>query len=287
VGNWSCVLYLALKLYFIQLLSGKGDRSSNMNRWRKINAYVSLFRRWIDPGQAIPLWIRGLRDFPYFLRDMRKYRRLPEAETISVWNIKPCLYDRTKITHIDSHYFYQGIWAISKIKQSGAKNHVDVGSEVGLVGMLSTITKVTFIDIRPFETDLTDLVIKKGSILDMPFGDNSVDSLSCLHVAEHIGLGRYGDPLNPKGTREATRELIRVLAPGGNLYFSVPVGKARNCFNAHRIHTPQQILDYFCNLELVDFSGVDDRGKFRQKIDPSEFADANYSCGLFHFTKGL
>jgi hypothetical protein len=57
------------------------------------------------------------------------------------------------------------------------------------------------------------------------------------------------------------------------------------CFNAHRSHSPQQILDYFHDLELIQFSGIDDRGNFRQMIDSGDLANASYACGLFHFTK--
>jgi len=39
------------------------------------------------------------------------------------------------------------------------------------------------------------------------------------------------------------------------------VGKPRLCFNAHRIHSPQQIIEYLSNLELVELSGIDDRGR--------------------------
>jgi hypothetical protein len=46
------------------------------------------------------------------------------------------------------------VWALRKIKGSGIKNHLDVGSEIRWVRLLSTIIKTTFIDIRPFKTDL-------------------------------------------------------------------------------------------------------------------------------------
>jgi len=151
--------------------------------------------------------------------------------------------------------------------------------------MLSTIAKVTFIDIRPLNANLKNLKPEYGSILEMPYSDNSIVSLSCLHVAEHIGLGRYGDPLDPEGTLKATRELIRVLARGGDLYFSLPVGKPRLCFNAHRIHSPEQILNYFVELKLVEFSGVNDKGNFLENIDPSELANQDYACGMFWFRK--
>lgn len=112
-----------------------------------------------------------------------------------------------------------------------------------------------------------------------------IGTASYLHVAEHIGLGRYGDPLDPHGTRDACRELARVLAPGGNLHFSLPVGKPRRCFNAHRIHAVGQILEYFQDLALVELSGIDDNRKFRANIGRTALDHADYGCGLFHFTK--
>jgi hypothetical protein len=123
------------------------------------------------------------------------------------------------------------------------------------------------------------------NIATSSFDDSTVDSLSCLHVAEHIGLGRYGDPLNTHGTEQAAKELSRVLAVGGNLFFAVPVGKPRLCFNAHRIHSPNQIIQYFSNLELVEFSGVDDEGKYRRNIPVSELENCIYGCGFFWFKK--
>jgi predicted SAM-dependent methyltransferase len=151
---------------------------------------------------------------------------------------------------------------------------------------LSTITKVTFIDIRPFETDLKDLIIKKGNILNMPFEDNSVNSLSCLHVAEHIGRGRYGDYVDPDGTKKACRELSRILAVNGNLYFSVPVGKQKTYFNAHRVHSPGTIIqNYFKDLNLVVLSGVTDSRAFIENIDIDVLEKSNYACGLFWFRK--
>ena len=104
-------------------------------------------------------------------------------------------------------------------------------------------------------------------------------------MVEHIGLGRYGDALNPAGTQQACAELERVLAPRGDLVFSVPLGVPRICFNAHRVLSPEQILTYFERLRLVSFAGVNDNGVFRQESTPFEFNDASYACGLFHFTK--
>jgi hypothetical protein len=164
--------------------------------------------------------------------------------------------------------------------------HVDVGSSVLFVGFLTAITNVEFVDIRPLDaTYLKNFKSIVGSILNMPYETSSVQSISCLHVAEHIGLGRYGDPLDPFGTKKAAAELSRCLAKGGNLYFSLPIGKPRLCFNAHRIHSPSQILSYFPNLKLVEFSVYDDNNRFIEKTDIKIFETCKYACGMFWFRK--
>lgn len=231
------------------------------------------------------LKLKNIPKYLKFFSELHRYERMTGAEKIHRRDLYPCMDDRTSTTGFDTHYFYQDIWAFRKIFESGTKSHVDVGSKVDYVGFLSTVTQTTFIDIRPLITDLPGFESKAGSILDMPYEDGSISSLSCLHVAEHIGLGRYGDPLDPLGTVKACRELQRVLAPGGNLYFGLPIGKPRVCFNAHRIHSPDQILEYFSELKLVAFSFVNDKGRFLQNIDPSESRNAKYGCGLFQFTK--
>lgn len=199
----------------------------------------------------------------------------------------PCLNDKTAVTGIDAHYFYQAIWAFKKILGSNTKHHVDVGSKVDFVGLLTTITDVTFIDIRPLELKLDRYAGKKGSILALPFNDSSVSSLSSLHVIEHVGLGRYGDPIDSDGTKKACQELQRIMAPGGNLYLSLPVGKSRTCFNAHRVHAPKQILEYLPKLELRRFSVVDDEGNFHEDVSYSSWDNLTYGCGMFHFVKHL
>ena len=233
----------------------------------------------------IDLKTRNIPRLIKFYRSYKQYKHLTNAEDLNISNFYPCLNDNTPITPFDAHYFYQGVWAFKKIKESGVETHVDVGSEIRWVGLLSTITKVIFLDIRPFATDLKDLIVKSGSMSNMPFEDNSVDSLSCLHVTEHIGLGRYDDKLDPEGTKKACKELSRILAVNGNLYFSVPVGKQKTYFNAHRVHLPRTIIEYFSNLKLIELSGITDSGRFIEYIEIDVLENSNYACGLFWFRK--
>lgn len=251
----------------------------------KIKRFFLLIIRLSTPVISIFNIIALIRYGNFFLD---WFRFLRAGGKSSILDFYPCLNDKKSTTNIDTHYFYQAIWAFKDIIASGTKSHIDIGSSVDFVGLLTTITDVTFIDIRPLELKLDRYTGKKGSILDLPFEDGSVSSISCLHVIEHIGLGRYGDPIDPDGTKKACQELQRIAAPGGNLYLSLPIGRPRVCFNAHRVHTPKQILEYFLGLKLVAFSVVDDRGNFHNNVSIDNGWDTlEYGCGMFHYVRNL
>ncbi|MBU1032026.1 DUF268 domain-containing protein [Patescibacteria group bacterium] len=244
-----------------------------------------LIYRWASPVVDPIKVVTALPNFLRYFIDMFIYSRLKGAEPISVINTYPKIHEKTNETSFDRHYFYQDIWAFKKIYGSKTKTHYDIGSNIVFVGFLTIITNATFVDIRPLNTTLDNFESIKGDICSLPFKNNSIPSLSCLHIAEHIGLGRYGDKLDPQGTKKACQELARVLAPGGDLYFSLPVGKPRLYFNSHRVHSPQQILKYFQNLKLVEFSGIDDEGKFIKNLSMEILENSDYACGLFWFKK--
>ena len=196
-----------------------------------------------------------------------------------------CLKDRTPSTGFDHHYIYHTAWAARVVALNRPAYHVDVSSSLYFCSLVSAFVPVKFYDYRPADLHLSNLSSQRADLLALPFDDASIRSLSCMHVIEHIGLGRYGDPLDPDGDLKAMAELRRVLSADGSLLFVVPVGKPRLCFNAHRIYSPLQILDYFCDLPLLEFSAVDDQGAFRQQVEPTDFAEATFACGCFKFTK--
>ena len=148
-----------------------------------------VIKRWMRPLIKTNI-CSGLRQYGKFMKDWRTYKKMTGAEEIYLNDSYPCLFDNIGTFSPGSHYFYQDIWASKKIFSSGEKVHVDVGSKAEFVGFLTTITNVEFVDIRPLDAPyLTNLKSIAGSILEMPYDDLSVQSLSCLHVAEHIGLG--------------------------------------------------------------------------------------------------
>lgn len=239
-----------------------------------------------DPVEIIRKW----RGIPYYLRNAIAYRKLNQDPKyrLSVKHLHPVLHDRfVSAGAARGHYFFQDIWAARSIYSKNIKQHVDVGSRLdGFVAHLLPFSRVTYIDIRPLDANIAGLEVKQGSVTDMPFPDNSVISLSCLHVIEHIGLGRYGDQIDPDGYIKAAKELSRVLAPGGMLLVGVPVGKERLCFDAHRVFDPQTIVGIFEGLSLKSFSLIDDNGDgIRSDASFQQGVQCNYGCGLFEFEK--
>ena len=226
----------------------------------------------------------SLLRYATFLRDWRRFRQA--GGTARVLDFYPCLHDRTQSTGIDTHYFHQAIWAMRHIRLSGAQRHVDIGSDVSFVGMLTVITDVLFVDIRPLFLSIPNYQGIGGSITALPFADGSIASLSCLHVLEHIGLGRYGDPIDPRGPEKACREIVRVLQPGGHAYVSTLIGRPRVSFNGHRIFDATEVLALLAGLEIGEMAMVDVAGHFVSGIDPHR-ADIRESEGGLDFGLGL
>ena len=244
----------------------------------------TIARHWLL-AFIYPRPLVGLFNLPRFFSHLRRYRKTDGAEGINWADMQPCLGDWSTHTPFDAHYFYQGAWLSRMLAGSKPSRHVDVGSSVLTMSVLSAWVDTIFVDYRPLKADLPGLRSVAGSILDLPFADESIDSISCLHVIEHIGLGRYGDPIDPRGSIKAALELQRVVKPGGKLYLSLPIGRERICFNAHRVHSPDSVLKMFPQLKLGEFSFVDDQGQLRAHQTLSAANNLEYGCGLFMFEK--
>lgn len=200
-----------------------------------------------------------------------------------------CLRDATTKTGFDRHYVFHTAWACRVLAESRPSEHVDISSSLFFVATVSAFIPVRFYDYRPAELSLSGLDCKAADLTRLHFADCSIASLSCMHVVEHIGLARYGDPLDYNGDLKAVSELRRVLAINGQLLFVVPIGGvARIQFNAHRIYTYRQVLEMFSGFELVEFSLITDEGSHLGLVRDADEALSNaqhYGCGCFLLRK--
>lgn len=197
----------------------------------------------------------------------------------------PILNDSTAETSFDAHYIFHPAWAARIVAETKPAVHIDVASTLHFCTMVSAFVPVEFYDIRPARLNLSGLSSKHGDLKALPFADQSIESLSCMHVVEHVGLGRYGDPLDPVGDLTAMAELRRVLAGGGSLLFVVPVGKPVIRYNAHRIYSYDQIASEFSDLHVRQFALIDDHGRFMVDASPDRANAQEYGCGCWWFRK--
>ena len=229
-----------------------------------------VFRRG---RKHIGAWIR-------FWRRFYAYRRLaPQDEPLRISKITPCIHDDAGETPIEPVYFYQDNWAFGKIIARRPANHIDVGSHHKFVALLSMVVPVTMVDIRPLALPVPTLRFMEGTILALPFKDKSVPSVTSICVIEHIGLGRYGDPLDPAGTAKAAAELKRIVAPGGDLYISVPIERqCRVYYDANRAFSESYVIKLFEPFEVVE----------RRYIYGNEFCSQiqpRGGVGCYHFRR--
>lgn len=205
------------------------------------------------------------------------------------WNDRyPCLDDATETTGFDRHYTYHPAWAARVLARTRPAEHIDISSTLSFCTLVSAFVPIRFFDFRPAPIVLSGLQAEAADLLNLHFADESIDSLSCMHVIEHIGLGRYGDPADPMGDRKAVCELTRVLKSGGNLLVVVPVGRPRVQFNAHRIYDYRAFRKWFNDLELIEFALIPDGDAPNGLMfnPPSWFVDdQEYGCGCYWFRK--
>ncbi|MDD4902666.1 MAG: DUF268 domain-containing protein [Patescibacteria group bacterium] len=223
-----------------------------------------------------------------FIIDFLSFKKNNDARFPLRWSNRfPCLGEATATTNFDAHYIYHPAWAARILAQTKPEFHVDISSSLTFCSLVSAFLPVKFFDYRPANLKLSGLECNHADLLKLPFPDNSVKSLSCMHTIEHVGLGRYGDPIDPIGDLKAMAELTRVLAPGGNFLFAVPIGQPKLMFNAHRIYSYQMIIDAFKDLKLNNFTLIPSANNREPNFSATkEDSDKeNYACGCFWFTK--
>jgi len=228
-------------------------------------------------------WLAGLRRLAAFHAEYRRFGRMNAGGPFALHarDIMPCLLDRTATTPVEPTYFLQDTWFARKIAAQRPAGHVDVGSSAKSMALVAQFVPVTLVDIRPVEIEVPGFSFQEGSVLALPFADGSLTSLSSLCVIEHIGLGRYGDPFDARGSEKAAAELLRVLAPGGDLYVSVPVdAECRIYFNAHRAFTRDYLLALFPGLALCE-----ERYIYGYSLVADYAPDRGFGTGLYHLRR--
>ncbi len=239
----------------------------------------------VDPR----IMLRSVRGLPSYVHEYIRFRAAYDGRL--EW--LPCLHDRyDEGGQTRSEYFWQDLLVARRIYEAKPEKHVDVGSRVdGFVAHVASFRDLEVFDVRPVTARIPGVTFKQADLMRPLAGmARYCDSLSCLHALEHFGLGRYGDPVNPRGFELGLANMAALLKDGGVLYLSVPVGMARVEFNAQRIFDPGDLLALAAanTLQLSDLTVIGPEGAVAVTPVASQLADlagGRYALGLFTFLK--
>ena len=128
-----------------------------------------FWRFWIDPVFPVGKLGASVEGYTTYLRQWSHYSRLARAEPLRFEDAYPQIFDRTAATGFDAHYLYQAVWAMGRVAALRPRRHIDVGSDVRYVTMLTTHLPVVFVDIRPLHASLSNWGCLSGDLLSLPF----------------------------------------------------------------------------------------------------------------------
>lgn len=243
-----------------------------------IKAFFPLYRlRWFYRGRKEFIKKQDSHDTRYYFKEITTFPYLKDIDA----NAGAC-----------SFYLLQDLWAAKKISSlPREKEHYDIGSRIDgfIAHLLSFRENITIVDIRPYPYKISNSLnfIQDDATNLARFESGSVFSISALCSLEHFGLGRYGDQIDPNACFEAFDAIQRVLVEGGYAYISVPIGRERIEFNAHRIFCPRTIVTCFNQMELIEFSvaQIDEDMPIIYNADLDGYNNVEHLFGLFEFRK--
>ncbi len=201
-----------------------------------------------------------------------------------------CAMDRLGQAGTVTQSFWEDLWAARHIYEKKPAMHYDIGSRIDsfISHLLTFGQKVTLIDVRPLGYDIgVDFIQADAANLD-GIEDGTIESLSALCSLEHIGLGRYGDKIDPEGCFKCFDSIQKKMMAGGDIYISVPIGREHVEFNAHRVFRAETIKNAFDKCKLVEFS-ITDGNRIYTDVDLHKYdaePDRGWKiCGFFHFQR--
>lgn len=246
----------------------------------------------IDPAR----FVSGLAAIPGYLLDRYRFARSLRAAGLNspmAWY--PAVHERDAEAGDFGEYFWQDLLVARMILDARPTRHFDIGSRIdGFVAHVAASRTLEVIDIRPLTSVIPNVTFRQADMMgDLPPELlASCDSLSCLHTIEHFGLGRYGDPIDAMGLAKGIANISKIIAPGGTVYLSTPVGRERIEFNAHRVSNPSMLVDLAGRngLELLQVFSVE--GDSIVEHDSKDAAlqhlsEYEYSLGIFIFKRSL
>lgn len=186
----------------------------------------------------LPFKIRKIFGLFLAIKNFRKYQKLM-IENHPFKNFKKKIWCNSVEDPFEFFNYYDvfSYWIIKKINELGNnKKILDVGGKKITNAILSINNDVIAVVLK----DCKDKISKVRYVIHdvsypLPFEDNTFDVFTSPATLHLIGLGRYGDKLDPNALINFVKELDRVMKKKSDLFLCMPLGKNQLIFNLHYI----------------------------------------------------
>ena len=121
------------------------------------------------------------------------------------------------------------------------------------------------IDAVPFPNQ-QNFTFVQSNLEYLPFDNDFFDIVTAVSTIEHVGLGRYGDPISQEGDKKAVEEIKRIVKPGGKIIITIPCGIGTICYSKegiplHRVYSPISLIKLLSGLKILEISYIVKRGR--------------------------
>lgn len=241
--------------------------------------------------------LENTKGLVWYFEDLKSLKKQIESKNKNEFPFGkkyPVLNEKFSTSGIASgHYFHQDLLIAQRIFQNQPVNHVDIASRVdGFVAHVASFRKIEVFDIRSLPDYIYNVKFIQADLMHLDQNlIHYTDSISCLHVIEHFGLGRYNDPIDIDGHLKGLENIYQILKPGGRFYFSTPIGPQRIEFNAHRVFSVKYLLELFNKkYDIIHFSYVNDKGDLFKNVALTDREIEHnfgciFGCGIFEMIK--
>lgn len=169
-------------------------------------------------------------------------------------------------------------WALRKIRQHPTSARIlELGNVLG-----PALTRIGY-RVQTVDSADSDEIVSGWTHIRMDVRSLEVqdryDIALSISTIEHIGLGHYGDPIDPQGDRKAVEHLADALRTGGLLYATVPFAPVAKT-SWQRFYDYPSLGRLFNSLfstriEVYDFSGIMWRRLRSERRGQKEISEEN------------
>jgi hypothetical protein len=194
-----------------------------------------------------------------------------------------------------SHYDAYSFWLSKKIKEmGGVRNILDLGNKKITNASLSLDNNVTALVLKDCEDRMSNVNYVIHDIAKpLNFKDNLFDVFSSSVTLHLVGLGRYGDEINPQSILNFIEELDRVMKNKSDLIFSISYGNNCLTFNEGWKFDMNILKKIFFKWTLVDYL-IDNNSssfvkpyteRYTKDFSLDEWGDGEYRVIFLHFKR--